>query len=158
MASKRWIFPVLGVGAAAVAISAAGAIGWSGFEDGPTEPVSPFAQPEAEYEIQAQHGTVPSLDSLPDEVASQLTRSGYASSPRTMTEAECVAARPRMEAIAQLAASRVEELDSDSDRERLAAALKESHAWFDAGCPPHEKLGIYPADDGSGTMNILIDF
>jgi hypothetical protein len=131
-------------------------MGWAPGENEASESLGEFAQAQ-DTEIEVQHGTL-SIHAAPTEVASRLTRSSYSSSPRALTAEECTAARPRMEAIAQLAASRVEQLKSDSERERLDIALKESRAWFDAGCPPDEKLGIYPANDGSGTMNILIDF
>ena len=157
MALRPWAFAVLGVALAAVGISAATALGLGGFRDDPVEPSDLFQQPQGGEQIEFVN-EVPSLDSLPKEVADNLTWSGYASSPRALTADECTAARPRMEAIAELAASRVAELKSDSEQGRLETALKESRAWFDAGCPAHEKLGIYPANDGSGTMNILIDF
>ncbi|MGH6693118.1 MAG: hypothetical protein ACREF4_20825 [Gammaproteobacteria bacterium] len=157
MKVRRWMFPVIGVGMAAAAVSVANGLDVPGFGSDSDGRGEPFAQTDDDYEISVAH-EAPSLDSLPTEVASSLARSDYAASPRALRPDECTAARPRMEGIAQLAASRVEQLDLDSERERLETALKESRAWFDAGCPPHERLGIYPANDGSGTMNILIDF
>jgi hypothetical protein len=45
-----------------------------------------------------------------------------------------------------------------AEQARFEAAIAESRAWLDAGCPPHETLGYYPSPDGSGLRAILIDF
>jgi hypothetical protein len=45
-----------------------------------------------------------------------------------------------------------------SDLPAWQAAVAESRAWFDAGCPPHEVLGYYPSTDGRSFPVILIDY
>jgi hypothetical protein len=77
--------------------------------------------------------------------------------PRALTPEECAEARPRMEAQAALREPKIASL-TPSDLPAWQAAVAESRAWFDAGCPLHGVLGYYPSTDGGSFTVILIDF
>jgi hypothetical protein len=112
------------------------------------------------HEASVQYTANPVLvtGTSPDRGVAAAVDASYEESPRQLALDECTEARPRMEALATLARKRVQELGSAELSALLDSRLAESRAWFDAGCPAHSVLGIYPAKDGSGTKNIFLDF
>ena len=135
---------------------ALGLVGWLGDSSHSDGAVAAGGEPEIVFT---------SVGPPPTSVVSSSVRwqaaeidAGYSETSKLMSKIECSEARPRMEAIAKLAEKRVKEIGDPDVTERFELALEESRAWFDSGCPPHPRLGIYPALDGSGSKNVLIDF
>ena len=138
---RAWI---VGGACLGVAATAFGGLIASGAGDDPSADRTPTAT------------EIPAATSEPDRLYF-VTPGPPPGDPRPLTAQECIDARPRMEAQVNLRRPKVAALGS-AELARFDAAVADSRAWFDAGCPPHETLGYYPWPDGSGAQIVLIDF
>jgi|GEM_PF-4172960 len=122
-----------------------------------------LASPESranDEDTLAQGFSTPDASSGAEEGRLIIVAATYEAEPRALTAAECAEARPRMEAQASLLAAQIARSGGGTELEsRLAAAVAESRAWFDAGCPQDTRLGYYESKARDGSLkSVLIDW